>query len=82
MDIKKTNIPDADLITEYLKGSETSLEKLINRHQLQIFNFINSKVNDRDKSEDIFQDTFIKVIRTLKNVLIMKKESFYPGLCA
>ena len=67
MDIKKTNTPDADLITEYLNGSETSLEKLINRHQLQIFNFINSKVNDRDKSEDIFQDTFIKVIRTLKN---------------
>ena len=82
MDIKKTNTPDADLITEYLKGSETSLEKLINRHQLQIFNFINSKVNDRDKSEDIFQDTFIKVIRTLKNGLIMKKESFYHGLCA
>ena len=78
MDIKKTNIPDADLITEYLKGSETSLEKLINRHQLQIFNFINSKVNDRDKSEDIFQDTFIKVIRTLKNGSYNEEGKFLP----
>ena len=78
MDIKKTNTPDADLITEYLKGSETSLEKLINRHQLQIFNFINSKVNDRDKSEDIFQDTFIKVIRTLKNGSYNEEGKFLP----
>ena len=78
MDIKKTNIPDADLITEYLEGSETSLEKLINRHQLQIFNFINSKVNDRDKSEDIFQDTFIKVIRTLKNGSYNEEGKFLP----
>lgn len=78
MDIKKTNTPDADLITEYLKGSETSLEKLIKRHQLQIFNFINSKVNDRDKSEDIFQDTFIKVIRTLKNGSYNEEGKFLP----
>ena len=78
MDLKKTNTPDADLITEYLKGSETSLEKLINRHQLQIFNFINSKVNDRDKSEDIFQDTFIKVIRTLKNGSYNEEGKFLP----
>tara|TARA_B100001989_G_C24543345_1_gene469004 strand:- start:80 stop:670 length:591 start_codon:yes stop_codon:yes gene_type:complete len=78
MDIKKTNKSDADLITEYLKGSETSLEKLINRHQLQIFNFINSKVNDRDKSEDIFQDTFIKVIRTLKNGSYNEEGKFLP----
>ena len=78
MDIKKTNIPDADLITEYLKGSETSLEKLINRHQLQIFNFINSKVNDRDKSEDIFQDTFIKVIKSLKNGSYNEEGKFLP----
>ena len=78
MDRKKTYTPDADLITEYLKGSETSLEKLINRHQLQIFNFINSKVNDRDKSEDIFQDTFIKVIRTLKNGSYNEEGKFLP----
>lgn len=78
MEIKKTNLSDAELITEYLNGSERSLEKLINRHQLQIFNFINSKVNDRDKSEDIFQDTFIKVIKTLKNGSYNEEGKFLP----
>ena len=78
MDIKKTIQSDADLITEYLNGSERSLEILINRHQLQIFNFINSKVNDRDKSEDIFQDTFIKVIKTLKNGSYNEEGKFLP----
>ena len=78
MDVKKTNLSDADLIKEYLNGSERSLEILINRHQLQIFNFINSKVNDRDKSEDIFQDTFIKVIKTLKNGSYNEEGKFLP----
>ena len=78
MDTKKIIQSDADLISEYLKGSERSLENLINRHQLQIFNFINSKVNDRDKSEDIFQDTFIKVIRTLKNGSYNEEGKFLP----
>ena len=78
MDINKTNLSDAELITEYLNDSERSLEKLINRHQLQIFNFINSKINDRDKSEDIFQDTFIKVIKTLKNGSYNEEGKFLP----
>ena len=78
MDITKTNLSDAYLIAEYINGSERSLEKLINRHQLQIFNFINSKVNDRNISEDIFQDTFIKVIKTLKNGSYNEEGKFLP----
>ena len=78
MEIKTKNLSDAELITEYLNGSERSLEKIIKRHQLQIFNFINSKVNDRDKSEDIFQDTFIKVIKTLKNGSYNEEGKFLP----
>ena len=65
----KTNastLSDSELVQQYLSGSETALEKLIDKHQARIFNFINSKVQDRDTAEDIFQDTFIKVIRTLK----------------
>ena len=78
MDITKTNLTDAYLIAEYINGSERSLEKLINRHQLQIFNFINSKVNDRNISEDIFQDTFIQVIKTLKNGSYNEEGKFLP----
>ena len=76
------NIEDAQLVANYLDGNEWALEKLINRHQLRIFNFIYSKVHDRDTTEDIFQDTFIKVIKTLKMGNIMKKENSFLGLCA
>jgi RNA polymerase sigma-70 factor (ECF subfamily) len=74
-----TSLPnDASLISDYLAGSELALEKLINRHQLRIFNFINSKVNDRDIAEDLFQDTFIKVIKTLKNGVYNEEGKFLP----
>tara|TARA_S200000501_G_scaffold354510_1_gene375275 strand:- start:2939 stop:3532 length:594 start_codon:yes stop_codon:yes gene_type:complete len=75
-----STLTDAVLINDYIKGSELALKHLINRHQLQIFNFINSKINDRDTSEDIFQDTFIKVIRTLKNGLYNEEGKFLPWI--
>ena len=79
----KTNtaIPsDSDLVQEYLSGSEIALEKLINKHQARIFNFINSKVQDRDTAEDIFHDTFIKVIRTLKGGQYNAEGKFLPWI--
>lgn len=71
-------LTDAQLVSSYLDGSEYALEQLINRHQLQIFNFINFKINDRDTSEDLFQDTFIKVIRTLKSGAYNEEGKFLP----
>ena len=64
--MKKNHISDSELVKSYIGGDERSLEMLIKRHKLRIYNFIYSKVFDRDLTEDIFQDTFIKVIRTLK----------------
>ena len=75
-----SNYTDADLVKNYINGSEIALETLVNRHKLQIFNFINSKINDRDTSEDIFQDTFIKVIRTLRNGLYNEEGKFLPWI--
>lgn len=72
--------PDSLLVSQYLSGSELALEMLINRHQARIFNFINSKVNDRDAAEDIFQDTFIKVIRTLKGGQYNEEGKFLPWI--
>lgn len=73
-----TSTPDSLLVQQYLSGSEIALERLINRHQARIFNFINSKVQDRDTAEDIFQDTFIKVIRTLKGGQYNEEGKFLP----
>ena len=69
---------DAQLVSDYLNGNEWALEKLINRHQQRIFNFVYSKVHDRDTTEDIFQDTFIKVIKTLKNGQYNEEGKFLP----
>ena len=73
-----TNKSDASLVSQYIGGSEQALEILISKHQLQIFNFINSKINNREISEDLFQDTFIKVIRTLKNGTYNEEGKFLP----
>ena len=57
---------DSSLVKSYIEGNEHSLEILIKRHQQRLYSFIYSKIQDRDLTEDVFQDTFIKVIRTLK----------------
>src|SRR5699024_7150782 len=59
-------IPDSILIENYLAGDEEALSMLINRHKHRVYNFIYSKLFDKAKTEDVFQETFIKVIRTLK----------------
>ena len=69
---------DSVLIEHYLDGNEIALEYIINKYQQKIFNFIYSKVHDRDISEDIFQETFIKVIKTLKNGVYNEEGKFLP----
>lgn len=71
-------LPDALLIRDYIAGNESALEILINRHQSKLYGFIYSKVNDRDVSDDIFQDTFIKVIKTLKSDSYNEEGKFLP----
>jgi RNA polymerase sigma-70 factor (ECF subfamily) len=71
-------LPDALLVKNYVEGDENALTILINRHQSKIFGFIYSKISDRDISNDIFQDTFIKVIRTLKLKTYNEEGKFLP----
>ncbi|MDX1365821.1 MAG: sigma-70 family RNA polymerase sigma factor, partial [Arenibacter latericius] len=55
-----------------------ALEKLIDRHNQRLSSFIYSKVQDREVTEDIFQDTFMKVIRTLKKGNYNEEGKFLP----
>jgi len=71
-------LPDALLVKKYVEGDENALTVLINRHQSKIFGFIYSKISDRDISNDIFQDTFIKVIKTLKSKSYNEEGKFLP----
>ena len=71
-------IDDSILVQDYISGDEKALEVLINRHNQRITSFIYSKVMDRDIAEDIFQDTFIKVIKTLKKGTYSEEGKFLP----
>lgn len=61
-----STIPDNILIQQYLVGNNEAFETLLSRYKQRIYSFIYSKVKDRELTDDIFQDTFIKVIKTLK----------------
>ena len=69
-----TNLSDADLINVYKNGDEGALSFLIKKYQNRIYGFIYSKVNDHELSNDIFQDTFIKVIKIIKGNLGYNEE--------
>lgn len=69
---------DALLVQNYIAGNEEALSTLIKRHESRIYGFIYSKISDRDVSNDIFQDTFIKVIKTLKSNSYNEEGKFLP----
>ena len=75
-----TQIPDALLVKNYIAGDENALVILINRHQSKIYGFIYSKIDDRDLADDIFQDTFVKVIKTLKSNSYNEEGKFLPWI--
>ena len=72
------HIPDSLLVKNYVEGNENALATLIKRHESKIYGFIYSKIADRDISNDIFQDTFIKVIKTLKSNSYNEEGKFLP----
>jgi len=71
-------ISDEKLIKQYLIGDESSIEKLILRHKKKIFVYIFLIVKDKQLADDIFQDTFIKVINTLKTGSYNEEGKFVP----
>jgi len=60
-------VTDQELIGRYLAGHQSSLEKLIRRHKNRIFAYILMIVKEKELAEDLFQDTFIKVINTIRS---------------
>ncbi|HEX7411755.1 MAG TPA: sigma-70 family RNA polymerase sigma factor, partial [Bacteroidales bacterium] len=60
-------VSDQELISEYLSGNHASLAKLVIRHKSKVFAYILMVVKDKQLADDIFQDTFIKVINTLRS---------------
>ncbi|MFD1630056.1 RNA polymerase sigma factor [Pseudopedobacter beijingensis] len=69
---------DQELIRLYIKGNETALTELVNRHKSKIYTSIYLLVKDEYLAEDIFQDAFIKVINTLKAGKYNEEGKFLP----
>ena len=63
MDLQKMS--DQELIQQFLNGHQQGVEELINRHKEKVFTYIHIIVKDQALAEDIFQDTFVKVVQSL-----------------
>jgi RNA polymerase sigma factor (sigma-70 family) len=59
-------ISDYELITRFMKGEQSCFEELIHRHKNKVFAYISLYIRDQALAEDIFQDTFLKVIQSIK----------------
>ena len=72
------SIDDQELVNQYINGEESALVILIQRHKSRVFSYILHTVKSRALAEDIFQDTFIKVITTLKKGHYKEEGKFLP----
>ncbi|MCE2496705.1 MAG: sigma-70 family RNA polymerase sigma factor [Flavobacteriales bacterium] len=69
---------DSALVKMYQCGNEKALEELVVRHRQRIYAYILTRVHDQDLAEDLFQDAFIKVIKTLKEGKYNEEGKFLP----
>lgn len=57
---------DEDLVVSYANGDNTAFDVLLNRHKNSVHSYIYFIVRNKELTEDLFQETFIKVITTIK----------------
>lgn len=69
---------DSKLVTLYIDGNELALQELILRHKQRVYSLIYSKVKNKSVADDVFQDTFIKVIKTVKKGNYTEEGKFLP----
>ena len=69
---------DRELITSYIDGNEKAFEVLLIRHKEKIYRFVYLKLRDADLAQDIFQETFVKIINTLKAGSYNEEGKFLP----
>ncbi|MGB1040131.1 MAG: RNA polymerase sigma factor [Flavobacteriales bacterium] len=73
---KKTS--DKELIRSYLEGNDLAFEILLSRYKDRIFSYLISLVKNKKIAEDIFQDAFFKIIKTLKKGSYNEEGKFLP----
>ncbi|MBS2100084.1 RNA polymerase sigma factor [Carboxylicivirga linearis] len=63
---KQTMLSDEELVKNFIAGNVTCIDVLIDRHKAKVFSYIMMCVKQQELAEDIFQEAFIRVIKTLK----------------
>lgn len=76
--MNKVVVSDQELVRQYLDGKGSAFEILLERHKDRIFTHIILMIKDRSLAEDIFQETFIKVINTLRKGKYNEEGKFLP----
>ena len=59
-------LTDNELVSDFINGKKSAMEVLITRHKSKVYSYIYINIKNRELAEDIFQDTFIKVIKSLE----------------
>jgi len=60
-------ISDQELVRQFVSGDAAGIEKLIHKHKRKVFSYICMYIKDKNLAEDIFQETFLKVINSLSS---------------
>lgn len=76
--MQNTPTSDHELVSGYIRGEENNLEVLLERHQGKVYGYIYNLCKNRDLCDDIFQETFVKVIHTLKSGKYNEEGKFLP----
>ena len=64
--MKKSELNDQELVQAYIKGDQSAIESLITRHRSKVYTYIVLTIKNQQLAEDLFQETFIKVIQSLR----------------
>jgi RNA polymerase sigma-70 factor (ECF subfamily) len=59
-------LSDDSLIAQFVSGNNSAFDVLLERHQKRVYNYILHLVKDADTADDIFQETYVKIIMTIK----------------
>ncbi len=60
-----SRLTDEELAISYVRGNNRAFDELLSRNQSKLFSYILFVVRDEDKANDLFQETFVKVITKL-----------------
>lgn len=76
-----SRLTDELLVAQYAKGTNEAFDALLLRHKTNLFGYIIQRVKDRDLADDIFQETFVKAITTIRQGRYNEEGKFSAWIC-